>query len=61
MARLSEAEQVLLRSVLYLLRDSQQRAQMEIPTAGEARTAEITQNQRTAEELLKSIGELLEN
>jgi hypothetical protein len=59
MARLSETERVLLRAVLYLLRDSEQRAQLEIPTAGEARTAEITENLRHAEELLNSIGTLL--
>ena len=36
MARLTEAEQVLLRSVLYLLKDSQQRDQAELPSASEA-------------------------
>jgi hypothetical protein len=59
LARLTQAEQVLLRAVLYLLRDSEQRAQLEIPTADEARTAEITENQRVAEGLLESITELL--
>jgi hypothetical protein len=59
MAKLSEAERVLLRSVLYLLRDSEQRAQLEIPTAGEARAAEISKNLHLVEELLESISQLL--
>jgi hypothetical protein len=59
MAKLSEAERVLLRAVLYLLRDSEQRAQVEIPMAGEARKVEITENLRVAEGLLDSIGKLL--
>jgi hypothetical protein len=61
MPKLSEAERVLLRSVLYLLRDSEQRAQIEIPTAGEARTAEISKDLRLVEELLESISKLLAN
>jgi hypothetical protein len=53
MAKLNEAERVLLRAVLYLLRDSEQRAQVEIPTAGEARAAELSKNLRLAEDLLR--------
>jgi hypothetical protein len=61
MAKLNEAERALLRAVLYLLRDSAQRAQVEIPTAGEARAAELGKNLQLAEESLEAIGKLLAN
>lgn len=59
MARLTEAERVLLRAVLYLLRDSQQRDQVEVATADESRALEIQHNGQRAEELLEDISRLL--
>lgn len=61
MARLTDAEQVLLRSVLYLLKDSQQRDQAELPSASEARESEIRESTRRADGLLEDIRKLLEH